>query len=90
MGWPAPTWWWQDRAPIAMFLDCSKSSDATGLVAARISDGHVVTLGVWQSPRGMRGQTWLVPRHEVDAVVRAAFAQYSGDVVRGGPVPGAG
>jgi hypothetical protein len=66
----------EDREPIAMFLDCSKSSDATGLVAARISDGHVFTLGVWQSPRGARGQTWLVPRNEVDAVVRAAFARY--------------
>jgi hypothetical protein len=65
-----------DRTPIAMFLDCSKSSDATGLVACRISDGHVLTLGVWQSPRGARGETWLVPRAEVDAVVRAAFQRY--------------
>jgi hypothetical protein len=65
-----------DGEQIAMFLDCSKSSDSTGLVAARLSDGHVIMLGVWQSPRGGRGKTWLVPREEVDAAVRAAFARY--------------
>lgn len=65
-----------DREPIAMFLDCSKSSDATGLVAVRISDGHAMTLGVWQAPRGGRNKDWLAPRHEVDAAVRAAFQRY--------------
>src|SRR5699024_5194441 len=29
---------------IAMFLDCSKSSDATTLSACRLSDGHVISL----------------------------------------------
>jgi hypothetical protein len=65
-----------DRERIAMFLDCSKSSDATGLVAVRISDGHVVTLGIWQAPKGGRGKDWLAPRHEVDAKVREAFDRY--------------
>lgn len=65
-----------DREQIAMFLDCSKSSDATGLVAARISDGHVITLGMWQAPRGGRGKGWLAPREEVDARVREAFDRY--------------
>ncbi|MEU5950337.1 hypothetical protein ABZ793_33005 [Micromonospora sp. NPDC047465] len=65
-----------DREQIAMFLDCSKSGDATGLVACRISDGHVFTLGVWQRPHGARGKGWLAPRHEVDAAVRMAFARY--------------
>lgn len=64
------------REPIAMFLDCSKSTDATGIVACRISDGHVFTLGVWQKPHGARGKNWLAPRHEVDAVVRKAFEDY--------------
>ncbi|MEN1976891.1 hypothetical protein, partial [Cellulomonas olei] len=62
---------------IAMFLDCSKSTDATGLVACRLSDGHTFVLGIWQAPHGARGKGWLAPRPEVDAVVRKAFADYS-------------
>ncbi|MEU8264925.1 hypothetical protein AB0C02_30465 [Micromonospora sp. NPDC048999] len=65
-----------DREQISMFLDCSKSTDATGLVACRISDGHVFTLGVWQRPHGDRGKGWLAPRHEVDAAVRLACNRY--------------
>ena len=61
---------------IAMFLDCSKSQDATGLVACRLSDGHVFVLGVWQRPHGHRGEDWLAPRTEVDAAVRRAFDRY--------------
>jgi hypothetical protein len=65
-----------DKEQIAMFLDCSKSTDATGLVASRISDGHVFTLGMWQRPHGDRGKGWLAPRDEVDAVVRATMKRY--------------
>jgi hypothetical protein len=67
------------RDQVALFLDCSKSEDATGLVACRIDDGHVVTLGVWQRPHGDRGKGWLAPRAEVDAKVRETFRLY--DVV---------
>ena len=62
-----------DRDPIAMFLDCSKSSDATALVASRITDGYVITIGSWQRPHGDRGIGWLAPKGEVDAAVRLAF-----------------
>lgn len=65
-----------DREQITMFLDCSKSGDATGLVGCRVSDGHVFVLGMWQRPHGDRGKGWLAPRHEVDATVRAAFDRY--------------
>ncbi|MEV2236689.1 hypothetical protein [Micromonospora sp. NPDC049891] len=65
-----------DAEQIVMFLDCSKSTDATGLVACRVSDGHVFVLGVWQRPHGDRGKGWLAPRHEVDATVRAAFDRF--------------
>jgi hypothetical protein len=65
-----------DNDPIAMFLDCSKSTDATGLVGCRLDDGHVFTLGMWQRPRGDRGKGWLAPRNEVDASVRLAFDRY--------------
>lgn len=64
------------REQIAMFLDCSKSGDATGLVACRISDGHVFTLGVWQRPHGDQSKHWLAPKNEVDAAVRGAFEMY--------------
>lgn len=65
-----------DRERITMFLDCSKSEDATGLVGVRVSDGYTFVLGVWQKPKGSRGAGWLAPRHEVDAAVRAAFERY--------------
>lgn len=65
-----------DDDQIAMFLDCSKSEDATGLVAARLSDGFVTVLGMWQRPHGDRGKDWLAPREKVDATVRQAFDRY--------------
>ncbi|QAY17605.1 terminase large subunit [Gordonia phage Marteena] len=65
-----------DGDQIAMFLDCSKSEDATGLVGCRLIDGHVFVLGLWQRPRGDRGKGWLAPRHEVDAKVRETFTRY--------------
>jgi hypothetical protein len=64
------------RTQIAMFLDCSKSSDATGLVACRLSDGHVFVLGVWKRPRGNAGEGWRAPVDQVDGAVRNAFATY--------------
>lgn len=65
-----------DKDDIAMFLDCSKSGDATGLVGCRISDGHVFVLGMWQRPHGDRGKGWLAPRPEVDSAVRGAMARF--------------
>ncbi|HEX3307269.1 MAG TPA: hypothetical protein VHS32_13555, partial [Streptosporangiaceae bacterium] len=65
-----------DREQIAMFLDCSKSTDATGLVACRLDDGHVFPLGLWQRPRGDRGKGWLAPREEVDAMVMSVDDRY--------------
>jgi len=65
-----------DREQIVMFLDCSKSEDATVLDACRLSDGHIVTLGGWQRPHGDRGKGWLAPKLEVDAKVREARGRY--------------
>lgn len=61
-----------DKEPIVLFLDCSKSSDATALVGCRLSDGHIMSLGGWQRPHGDRGTGWLAPKADVDAAVRAA------------------
>lgn len=56
---------------LVLFFDGSKSDDATGLVACRLSDGLVVTAGMWQKPPGERGDAWLSPRMEIDATVTA-------------------
>jgi hypothetical protein len=62
---------------IVMFFDGSKSDDATGLAACRMSDGLVVTLGVWQKPPNWPADTpWSVPRDDVDGVVAHTFATY--------------
>lgn len=61
---------------LALFLDCAKSNDATALMGARMSDGHVVTLGMWQRPPGRRGDGWIVPRHKVDHRIRELREQY--------------
>lgn len=63
-----------DREQIAMFLDCSKTDDDTGLVAARLSDGHTWVLGHWARPKGSKA--WKVPRDEVDLEVRNAMRRY--------------
>ena len=65
-----------DGDAIAVFLDCSKSEDATGMVACRLSDSAFFVLGMWQKPHGDRGKEWLVPREEVDATAREAFSRY--------------
>lgn len=61
---------------ITMFLDCSKSGDATALVGCRLADGFVFLLGCWERPRGKRGEGWLAPREDVDGAVRFAFETY--------------
>lgn len=66
-----------DHEPISLFLDCSKSQDATTLSGCRISDGFVMSLGGWQRPHGDRGKGWLAPKADVDAAVRAAFDRWS-------------
>lgn len=64
-----------DGEAVTMFLDCSKTSDATALMGCRVSDGHVFTLGVWKRPPGKRGETWVVPRDEVDTRVRDTMSR---------------
>lgn len=61
-----------DGDELALFFDGSKSRDATALVGARLSDGHVVTFGVWE-PQG----DGVVDTREVDAAVRRVFERYT-------------
>jgi hypothetical protein len=64
---------------VALFFDGSKSDDATGLVAVRISDGHPLVVHVQEKPEGPAGKAWEVNRAEADRAVRDAFERY--DVV---------
>ncbi|WP_220506959.1 hypothetical protein [Amycolatopsis dendrobii] len=61
---------------VVLFADMSKSDDATGIVACRLSDGLVGVVGMWQRPPGSRGDGWLAPRESVDQAVAAAFETY--------------
>lgn len=52
-------------------------TDATALVACRVSDGFVSPLGVWEQPDGPAGEGWRIPVDEVDARVREAFETFT-------------
>lgn len=68
-----------DGETIAVFVDCSKSGDATAATATRLSDLFTWELGCWDKPHGWddkRRGPWRAPRAEVDAVVRGAWDQY--------------
>lgn len=69
-----------DRDQIALFLDCSKSGDATALAAVRLDDMYVFAPSetyVWERPPGIRArETWRAPRNEVDAVVDSIFTRF--------------
>lgn len=62
---------------IALGFDGAKYQDATALVAARMSDGKLFQLRIWERPKD--AVQWKVPSLEVDKVVRDTFAAY--DVV---------
>ncbi|MET9521515.1 terminase [Streptomyces coeruleorubidus] len=67
----------QPNDEIVLFFDGSKSDDATGLAACRMSDGFVTALGVWQRPANWpQDVPWRVPREEVDGTVDQVFADY--------------
>lgn len=71
-----------DGDEVVIFFDGSKSDDATGLVACRMSDGLVSTLGVWQKPPNWPTPEspgyvpYQVPREDVDGVVQNAFTRF--------------
>jgi phage terminase large subunit-like protein len=61
---------------ITLGFDGSKSNDWTALIACRVEDGCLFTLGVWNPEKQITGE---VPREDVDACVRSAFERF--DVV---------
>jgi phage terminase large subunit-like protein len=67
--------------PIALGFDGSLNDDTTVLRGCRMSDGFLFRIGAWAKPAGAAGMGWEVPRADVLATVREAFARYT--VVRG-------
>jgi hypothetical protein len=62
---------------IALGFDGSSFDDATALVAARLNDGVIFELGVWERPDRLAfGVEWEVPRDEVRALVTNVFQTY--------------
>lgn len=62
---------------VVMFFDGSKSDDSTAIMGCRLEDGLVFTIGVWQKPKGERGETWLAPRADVDRRWRDAMERFN-------------
>lgn len=52
-------------------------TDATALVACRVSDGYTWLIEAWEQPDGPDGESWEVPVTAVDATVRATFAKHN-------------
>jgi len=71
-----------DGDEVVLFFDGSKSDDATGLAACRMSDGLVSALGVWQKPANWPAPNtpgfvpYQVPRDEVHGIVENTFARF--------------
>ncbi|WP_432158653.1 MULTISPECIES: terminase [unclassified Streptomyces] len=61
---------------VTLGFDGSIKDDATALVACRVSDGHLMLLGVWEKPEGAEGEGWQVDRVAVDAAVARAFDRF--------------
>jgi hypothetical protein len=66
---------------ICLGFDGSLNDDTTILRGCRMSDGFLFRIGAWPKPDGAAGIGWEVPRADVLATVREAFARYT--VVRG-------
>lgn len=74
-----------DRDAITLGFDGSRKrhggvTDATALIACRVSDGHLfepLERCVWEQPDGPAGDDWQVPAGEVDAAVDVVFRRYN-------------
>jgi phage terminase large subunit-like protein len=65
---------------ITLGFDGSLNEDTTVLRGCCMSDGFRFRIGAWPKPEGPAGIGWEVPRQDVLATFREAFARY--DVVR--------
>ena len=71
----------EDGDAIALGFDGSRTSDATALIACRISDGLLAPLAVFEPPAGGREREWEVSSDEVDAALARTMERFR--VVRG-------
>jgi hypothetical protein len=60
---------------IALGFDGSRKLDATALIAARLSDGRLFQLGMWEKPKDQ--PVWKVPSLEVNDRVIDVFGAYN-------------
>lgn len=58
---------------VCLAFDGSASGDSTALVGCTL-DGHLFVVRLWEAPEG--DPRWRVPRHEVTAMVAAAFERW--------------
>lgn len=65
-----------DGDVIALGFDGGRTSDATALVACRLSDRLLQPLAVWERPYGPQGEGWQVTNRQVDDAVALAFGRY--------------
>lgn len=72
---------WEVVSPadeIVIFGDCSKSSDDTGLVGCRLSDGYVFTIGHWRRPPELDTRAvWRVDRADFKRRVMEAVNRFN-------------
>jgi phage terminase large subunit-like protein len=61
---------------IALGFDGSLNDDSTVLIGSRMADGFLFPVGIWAKPSGPEGNWWEVPRSDVLASIREAFARY--------------
>lgn len=62
---------------VALGFDGSLNDDSTVLIGCRMSDGFLFPVGIWAKPTGPAGNWWEVPRSDVLATIREAFARYT-------------
>lgn len=62
---------------IALGFDGSKTRDSTALVAARMSDGLIKTIKVWERPKPPFDEDWEIPKDQVDDMVENVFSDYN-------------
>jgi phage terminase large subunit-like protein len=61
---------------ITLGFDGGETSDATVLIACRVSDGYVWPIRIWEAPDTKAARHWRIDHPEVDAVVRQTFKDY--------------
>lgn len=52
-------------------------TDATAIVAVRVSDGHTFPIGVWEEPPAPVPDDWEIPAAEVDARMRETLETFN-------------